>query len=56
MRNHREIQNIRKKITNNNLEIEYTQTLTEDNIKKKKVKTDDQNESENSCSSRYSNT
>jgi hypothetical protein len=48
--------NIDSNITNNNLEIEYTQTLTEDNIKKKKVKTNEQNESENSCSSRYSNT
>ena len=48
--------NIDNTTTDNNLEIEYTQTLTEDNIKKKKVKTNEQNESESSCSSRYSNT
>ena len=48
--------NIDNTTTDNNLEIEYTQTLTEDNIKKKKVKTNEQNESESSCSSRCSNT
>lgn len=48
--------NIDNTTTDHNLEIEYTQTLTEDNIKKKKVKTNEQNESESSCSSRYSNT
>ena len=50
--------NIDTNITNNNLEIEYTQesNLNEKNINKKKVKTNEQNESESSCSSRYSNT
>ena len=50
--------NINSITTNDNLEIEYSieTNLTEKNINKKKVKTNEQNGTESSCSSRYSNT
>ena len=50
--------NIDSTTNNHNLEIEYSveTNLTEKNINKKKIKTNEQNETESSCSSRYSNT